>query len=170
MTSERKIFDEWLKELNIRVYSTSRRKLEEYDNHIRKLSAKKFISLLKTVEYTFDNRNIFNKKLIAFSNKHNIKKEFIANLLEMKRDDFVKFKLNNKIQIGRYQGELNNGKDLVGIEVNGKEALNYFYVEKSKILFPTKKEILKTLKKESDSKTERDTLSVPENYSDNQTG
>ncbi|MDO8550706.1 MAG: hypothetical protein Q7S39_11235 [Ignavibacteria bacterium] len=160
----RKIFSEWIKDLNIRIYSTSWRKLVENDFHVRKLSAKEFIRLLKTAEFTFDNRNIFNKKLISFSHKNKIKEEYITKLLELRKDDYVKFKIDKKIQIGRYQGEINNGKELVEIEVNGNRALNYFYIEKRKVLFPTRKEISKVLKKEIESRTQRELTPLTDNY------
>lgn len=167
MKPVRKIFSEWIKYLNIKIYSTSWRKLEENDSQVRKLSPKEFIRLLKTIEFTFDNRNIFNKKLISFAHKHSIKVEYIEKLLELRKDDYVKFKIDKKIQIGRYQGEINNGKDLVEIEVNGNTALNYFYVEKRKVLFPTRREISKVLKKEIESKTKRERTPPTENYFNN---
>ncbi len=48
------------------------------------------------------------------------------------------------------------GKELVEIEVNGKRALNYFYIERRKVFFPTRKEISKVLKKEIESRTKRE--------------
>ena len=156
----KKTFNEWVKILDIKIYSTEMRKLEESDFHIRKISSKEFIRLLKTIEFTFDKRNGFNKKLISFSHKNNIREEFIANLLELRKDDYVKFKINSKMQIGRYQGEINKGKKLVEIEVNGKDALNYYYIGKDKILFPTRKEISRVLKKELEAKTKRERASA----------
>jgi len=167
MKQIRKVFTEWIKDFNIRIYTTSWRKLEENDVHVRKLSAKEFIRLLKTIEFTFDNRNVLNKKLISFSNKHEIKEEYFAKLLELRKDDYVKFKSDNKIKIGRYQGEINNGKKLVEIEVNGNKALNYFYIEKRKVLFPTKKEISKVLKKGIEFRTQRELTPLSGNYLNN---
>jgi hypothetical protein len=164
MKTVRRNLTEWTNELNIKFYSSSKRRLEVNDLHIRKITAKEFVRILRTSEFTFNNRNTFNKKLISFSKKYDIKKEHIAQLLELKKDDYVKFKVDNKIQIGRYQGEINNGKDLLEIEINGNGALNFLYIEKNKVLFPTKKEISKVLKKEIDSKTKRKVAQVSENY------
>ncbi|HSP87532.1 MAG TPA: hypothetical protein VLN45_05330 [Ignavibacteriaceae bacterium] len=163
MNNERKIFSEWIKEIEIKIYSSGWRKLEENDTHTKKITAQEFIRLLSTIDFTFDNRNIFNKKLLSFADKHSISENFIAKMLELKRDDYVKFKLNNKIQIGRYQSEVNNGKDVLEIEVNENDALNFYYVEKNKILFPTKKEISRVAKKEIEARTKRERASLPEN-------
>jgi hypothetical protein len=160
----RKNFTEWTDDLKIKFFSTSMRKLEVRDLHIRKITAKEFVRILRTYGFTYDNRNTFNKKLIAFAKKHDIKSEHIAKLLELKKDDYVKFKVDNKVKIGRFQGEINNGKNLLEIEINGNGALKFLYIEKNKILFPTRKEISRVKKKEVERKSGNGFMPVPENF------
>jgi len=164
MRTIKKNLAEWRDELQIRFYSSSQRQLEANEIHIGKITAKEFIRILRTSEYTFENRNVFNKKIISFSKKYNIRREHISKFLELRKDDYVKFKADNKIFIGRYQGELNNGNEIIGIEINGDGALNFLYIKKEKIFFPTKKEISKALKKEIESKSGRSMIPVPESY------
>jgi|GEM_PF-6593990 len=163
----RKNINEWTNELKIKFYSTSLRNFEINDLHLRRLTPAEFIRILRISQFTYENRNVFNKKLLSFSKKYNIKKEYISKLIELRKDDYVKFKVDNKVYIGRYQGEINNGKDLLEIEINGNGALNFLYVEKEKIHFPTRKEISRVLKKEIESKSGREVIPFQENLVSN---
>lgn len=167
MNYTRKSFTEWTRELNIRLFSSSKRMLEMNDFHIRKISAKEFLRKLKTCKFTFDDRNVLSENLAAFSQKYELKQEYIIKLIELRKDDYVKFKDNDKIKIGRYQGIVNNGKELVEIEVNGNGALNYVLIEKSKIKFPTRKEIHKTMKAELAARSKRASETIPGFFSNN---